>query len=115
MEITTAARDLLGGCKESAPELLIELIEERSSARADALAAWDEILVARKKVERATDEGELIRIGLRASLESVGIGSELNESLDAMVAVAERFLDRQAKVDAERTEAVMSMSVESGV
>ncbi|MES0001834.1 AAA family ATPase [Mesorhizobium sp. M0051] len=109
-EITAAARDLLGTCQETSPELLIGLIEERSSARADALAAWDEILVARKKFERATDDGALIRLEVRAALESVGIQPEANESLEAMVAVAERFIDRQAKVDAERAEAIKTVS-----
>lgn len=96
-EITAAARDLLGTCQETSPELLIGLIEERSSARADALAAWDEILVARKKLERAIDDGAMIRLEVRAALESVGIQPEANESLEAMVAVAERFIDRQAR------------------
>ncbi|MER9559381.1 AAA family ATPase [Mesorhizobium sp. M0323] len=109
-EITAAARDLLGTCQETSPELLIGLIEERSSARADALAAWDEILIARKKLERATDDGNMIRLEASAALESVGIQPEANESLEAMMAVAERFLDRQAKVDAERAEAIKTVS-----
>ncbi|MER8437310.1 AAA family ATPase [Mesorhizobium sp. M1312] len=109
-EITAAARDLLGTCQETSPELLIGLIEERSSARADALAAWDEILIARKKLERATDDGGIIRLEVSAALESVGIQPEPNESLEAMMAVAERFLDRQAKVDAERAEAIKTVS-----
>ncbi|MCV3211364.1 AAA family ATPase [Mesorhizobium sp. YC-39] len=107
-EIIAAATDLLGACQEPSLELLIGLIEERSSARADALSAWDEILVARKKLERATDDGNLIRLEVSAALESVGI--QPNERLEVMVAVAERFLDRQAKVDAERAEAVRTVS-----
>ncbi|GLQ79951.1 sugar translocase [Mesorhizobium huakuii] len=109
-EITAAATDLLAACQETAPELLIGLIEERSAARADALAAWDEILVARKKLERANGDGDLIRLALSAALESVGIEPEANDSLETMMAVAERFLDRQAKVDAERAEAIKTVS-----
>ena len=109
-EITAAARDLLGPCQEPSLEPLIGLIEERSAARADALAAWDEILVARKKLERATEDRNLIRLEVSAALESVGIKPEANENLETMMAVAERFLDRQAKVDAERAETVRTVS-----
>ena len=57
-EIRTAARDLLGDAVGSSPERLIELIEDRISARTDALAAWEEIELAHKKAGRAADEGD---------------------------------------------------------
>jgi uncharacterized protein YhaN len=64
----------------------------------------------RVELERATDDGSLIRLEVSAALESVGIKPEANEGLETMMAVAERFLDRQAKVDAERAEAVKTVS-----
>ncbi|ESZ04810.1 AAA family ATPase [Mesorhizobium sp. L48C026A00] len=109
-EIRVAARDLLGDSLESSPERLIELIEDRTSARTDALAAWEEIEVARKKAGRAADEGDQIRLELSGALESVGIRSDAGESLETIMAVTELFLDRQLKVDAERAEALRTVS-----
>ncbi|CCV03005.1 hypothetical protein MESS2_1000019 [Mesorhizobium metallidurans STM 2683] len=56
LEIRAAARDLLGPRQETSPEQLIEMIEDRIAARVDALAAWEEIELSRKKTERAVDE-----------------------------------------------------------
>ncbi|PAQ06587.1 ATP-binding protein [Mesorhizobium temperatum] len=109
-EIRVAVRDLLGDRLESSPERLVELIEDRTSARTDALAAWEEIEVARKKAGRAADEGDQIRLELSGALESVGIQSDSEESLETIMAVTELFLDRQLKVDAERAEAVRTVS-----
>ncbi|RWE64268.1 MAG: hypothetical protein EOS62_30130, partial [Mesorhizobium sp.] len=77
------------------------LLEERLSARAAALGAWDDILLARARIERATGERARIHLALASALQSVGIQPEAGEALEAMVVTADRFLDRQAKVDAE--------------
>ncbi|OWK19980.1 hypothetical protein AJ88_35200 [Mesorhizobium amorphae CCBAU 01583] len=109
-EIRAAARELLGPCQETSPEQLIELIEDRIAARIDALAAWEEIELSRKKAERAVDEEGRIRLELSGALASVGVGLGPGESLERVMAVAELFLERQFKVDAERTEALKTVS-----
>ncbi|CAH2402304.1 ATP-binding protein [Mesorhizobium escarrei] len=93
-EIRAAARELLGPCQETSPEQLIELIENRIAARIDALAAWEEIELSRKKAERAVDEEGRIRLELSGALASVGVGSGPGESLERVMAVAELFLER---------------------
>ncbi|RWA66145.1 AAA family ATPase [Mesorhizobium sp.] len=109
-EIKRMAGALLEDCQAQSLDLLIGLLEERLSARADALAAWDGILLARARIERATAEGERIHLGLTSALRSVGIQPEAGEALDVMVVAADRFLDRQAKVDAKRAEALRSVA-----
>jgi uncharacterized protein YhaN len=109
-EMRTAARDLVGEGLEPSPERLIERVEDQLSARTDALAAWEEIELARKKAGRAADEEEHIRLELRRALESVGIGSDPGDTLETITAVAELFLDRQRKVDAEHAEALRTVS-----
>ncbi|BAV50370.1 Chromosome partition protein smc [Mesorhizobium loti] len=109
-EIKRMASALLEDCQAQSLDLLIGLLEERLSARADAFAAWDETLLARARIERATAEGERIHLGLALSLQSVGIQPEAGEVLEAIVVAADRFLDRQAKVDAERAEALRSVT-----
>lgn len=106
LEIRAAARDLLGDAVEPSSERLIERIEDQIEARSDALAAWEQIELARRKAERAADAGEQIRSEMRAALESVGIVSEPGDTLEAIIAIAELFLDRQRKVDAEYAEAL---------
>ncbi|MER9508167.1 AAA family ATPase [Mesorhizobium sp. M0579] len=110
LEMRTAARDLLGVIPETSPERLIELIEDRIAARLDALAAWEEIELSRKKAERAVDEEGRIRLELSGALASVGVGSNPGDSLETVMAVAELFLDRQFKVDAEHTETLKTVS-----
>ncbi|MER9312230.1 AAA family ATPase [Mesorhizobium australicum] len=109
LEIRTAARELLGPCQETSPEQLIELIEDRIAARIDALGAWEEIELSRKKAERAVDEEGRIRLELSGALASVGVASDAGDSLETVMAVAELFLERQFKVDAERTEALKTV------
>lgn len=109
-EIKQMASTLLKDCQAQSLDLLIGLLEERLSARADALGAWDDILLARARIERTTAEGERIHLGLASALRSVGIQPEAGEALAAMVVAADRFLDRQAKVDAERAEAMRSVA-----
>ncbi|MER8383379.1 AAA family ATPase [Mesorhizobium sp. M1399] len=110
VEIKRMASALLEDCQAQSLGLLIGLLDERLSARADALAAWDDLLLARARIERATAEGERIRRGLAAGLQSVGIQTEAGEALHALVVAADRFLDRQVKVDAERAEALRSVA-----
>ncbi|MER9829771.1 AAA family ATPase [Mesorhizobium sp. M0134] len=109
-EIKQMASTLLKDCQAQSLDLLIGLLDERLSARADALGAWDDILLARARIERTTAEGERIHLGLASALRSVGIQPEGGEALEAMVVAADRFLDRQAKVDAERAEAMRGVA-----
>ncbi|QKD19515.1 AAA family ATPase [Mesorhizobium sp. NZP2077] len=109
-EVKETANALLEDCREQTLDLLIGLLDERIAARADALAAWDDIVLARVKIERATAEGERIHLGLALALQSVGIASEAGETLEVMAVAADRFLDRQAKVDAEQAEALRSVA-----
>ncbi|CDX38016.1 conserved hypothetical protein [Mesorhizobium sp. ORS 3359] len=110
IEIKRMAGTLLEDCQEQSLDLLIGLLEERLSAHADALGALDDILLARARIGRATAEGERIHLGLASALRSVGIQPEAGEAMETMVVAAERFLDRQAKVDAERAEALRSVA-----
>lgn len=109
-EIKQIASALLEDFQTQSLDLLIGLLEERLSARADALSAWGDILLARARIERATAEGDQIHVALASALRSVGIQPEAGEALEAMVVAADRFLDRQAKVDAERAEALRSVA-----
>ncbi|CCV03103.1 conserved hypothetical protein [Mesorhizobium metallidurans STM 2683] len=109
-EVKETAKALLEDCQEQTLDLLIGLLDERIAARADALAAWDAIVLARVKIERETAEGERIHLGLASALQSVGIASEAGETLEVMAVAADRFLDRQAKVDAEQAEALRSVA-----
>jgi uncharacterized protein YhaN len=109
-EIKQVASALLEDCETNSLDLLIAMLEERISARADGLAAWDDVRLARAKIERATAEGERIHFGLAAALQSVGIQPEAGETVEAMTVTADRFLERQAKVDAERAEALRSIA-----
>ncbi|MER8456482.1 AAA family ATPase [Mesorhizobium sp. M0965] len=109
-ELREVASELLAECLEFSPERLIETIEDHTSARIDALAAWEEVELARKKTRRALDEGEQIQQELIGALARVGLDSEPGDSLETVMAVAELFLDRQLKVDAERAEALKTVS-----
>ncbi|MGX5851452.1 AAA family ATPase [Mesorhizobium sp. PL10] len=109
-EMRAAAKDLLGECLEPSLERMTELIEGHLSAHSAALEAWEEIEFARKKARRAADEGERVRLELSGALESVGIGSDAVDSLETIMAVAELFLDRQRKVDAEHAQALKTVS-----
>ncbi|TJV12493.1 MAG: hypothetical protein E5Y35_01780, partial [Mesorhizobium sp.] len=109
-EIKRMAGALLEDCQAQPIDLLIALLEERLSARADALAAWDDIMLAGARIERATAERERIHLGLASALRSVGIPLEADETVQAMVVAADLFLDRQAKVDAESAEALRSVA-----
>ncbi|ESZ24713.1 AAA family ATPase [Mesorhizobium sp. L2C067A000] len=110
LEIRVAASDLLGEALEPSSERLIERIEDQIEVRSDALAAWEQIELARLKAERAADAGQQIHLEMRAALESVGIVSEPGDTLEAIMATAELFLDRQRKVDAEYAEALRMVS-----
>ncbi|TPK73889.1 hypothetical protein FJ950_28195 [Mesorhizobium sp. B2-3-14] len=109
-QMRAAASGLLGERVEASLEDLIELIERRTSARADALAAWQEIELAAKKVGRASEDEARLRLDLATALESVGIGSDPGDSLETIMGVAELFLDRQRKVDARHAEALKTVA-----
>lgn len=106
MDIRAAATNLLGEIPQTSPKQLIELIEDRIAARSAALAAWEEIELSRRKSEHAADEEGQIRLELSSALASVGVGSDPGDSLEVVATMAELFLERQFKVDAERTEAL---------
>ena len=105
VEMRAAASDLLKDKQEVASERLIEVLEDLGSSRRSAIDAWARIDIARKKVERATAEGARVSLELASALDSVGIGPDAGDSLETIIAVAEQFLARQAKADAERAEA----------
>jgi uncharacterized protein YhaN len=106
LEIRAAAGDLLGDTVDLSLARLIERVEDRISARSDALAAWEQIELAHRKAERATEAAEQLRRELQAALTSVGIASGPSDGLEAIMAIAEVFLERQRKLDAEHAEAV---------
>ncbi|RUX46074.1 hypothetical protein EOA33_22285, partial [Mesorhizobium sp. M4A.F.Ca.ET.050.02.1.1] len=110
IEIKQMASALLEDCQAQSLDLLIGHLEERLSVRADALGAWDDILLARARIERATGERARINLALASALQSVGIQPEAGEALEAIMVTADRFLDRQAKVDAERAETLRSVA-----
>ncbi|WP_192182556.1 ATP-binding protein [Mesorhizobium amorphae] len=109
-EIREAGRGLLGDVIEPSLERLIELFEDRIEVRIDALAAWGQIELSRKKAERAADSGEHIRMELIGALTSVGITSAPDDTLEATMAIAELFLERQRKLDAEYAEALRTVN-----
>lgn len=108
-EIRAVVPELLGDCLEPSLERLIERIETHSFARTEALAAWQEIELASKKAGRAHDEGAHLCRELSEALQSVGIGSGAGDSLETIMAVAEMFLDRQHRLDAEHAEALRTV------
>lgn len=104
-EVRQVAGELLGDVVEPSLERLIEHLEDRVEVRADALAAWGQIELSRKKAERAAEAGEAIRLELIRALTSVGIAPAPEDTLEAAMALAELFLERQRKLDAEYAEA----------
>ncbi|TGQ43697.1 MULTISPECIES: AAA family ATPase [unclassified Mesorhizobium] len=109
-EVHQAGGELLGHGIEPSLERLIGRLEDRVEVRADALAAWGQIELSRKKAERAAEAGEQIQIELIRALTSVGIAPAPDDTLEAAVALAELFLDRQRKLDAEHAEALRTVN-----
>ncbi|WP_395446313.1 AAA family ATPase (plasmid) [Aminobacter sp. UC22_36] len=109
-EMLASASDLLTHRAEASTARLIELIEDLAAARKDALDAWARIDIARKKAERASDDGAVVLLALAGALESVGIATNAGDSLDTAIAVAEQFLARQTRMDAERAEAFRTVA-----
>ena len=109
-EMRAAAGELLADSLAPSLEPAIEQIEDRVSARADGLAAWEEIELASKKAKRARDAEENLRVAFNAALQSVGIEADPADSLETVAEVADQFLDRQRKVDAEHAEAVKTVT-----
>ncbi|MBZ9694900.1 ATP-binding protein [Mesorhizobium sp. CO1-1-9] len=108
-EVREAGGELLGHIIEPSLERLTERLEDRLEARADALAAWGQIELSRKKAERAAEAGEQIRVELFRALTSAGIAPAQDDTLEAAMALAELFLDRQRKLDAEYAEALRTV------
>ena len=104
---------LVISCSQIAADLslerLIDLVEQRVSDRTDALSAWDEIDAAVKRSERALADKRQLNDELSRVLESVGIQSAINDSLETTAAAAELFLDRQIKIDAAQAEAAKTV------
>jgi uncharacterized protein YhaN len=109
-EVAATVSVLLPHKLEIPVERLIELIEGLDAARKDALDAWTRIDIARKKIERASDDGAVTLLGLAGALESVGIAPNAGEGLETAIAVADQFLARQTRLDAERAEAFRTVS-----
>ncbi|GLR45542.1 sugar translocase [Mesorhizobium amorphae] len=109
-DIRAGATGLLRETLEASLERLIERVEDLISARADALAAWEEIELARKKAGRAAEEAERTRLEVGGALESVGIVSDPRDSLETIATVAELFVERQRKIDAHHAEALRTVS-----
>ena len=110
MAIRAACGDLLGDAVDHSPALLIERVEDRISARSDALAAWEQIQLAAKKAERAAQAGEQLRQELNGALTSVGITPAPGDGLEEIMAIADLFVERQRKLDAEHAEAVRTVA-----
>ncbi|MBE1206229.1 ATP-binding protein [Aminobacter carboxidus] len=109
-EMMAGASDLFTHRLDVSVERLIELIEDRSAARKDALDAWARIDIARRKIERATEDGDALRLALAGSLESVGIAPNIGDGLEMVIAIAEQFLSRQSRLDGERAEAFRTVA-----
>lgn len=109
-EVCQAGGELLGDVIEPSLERLVERLEDRIEARADALAAWGQTELSRKKAERAIEAGEQIRLELITALTSVGIAPAPDDTLEAGMALAELFLERQRKLDAEYAEALRALN-----
>ena len=109
-QVHAAAGDLLfADSADLSLERLIDLVEQRVSDRTDALSAWDEIDAAVKRSERALADKRQLNDELSRVLESVGIQSAINDSLETTAAAAELFLDRQIKIDAAQAEAAKTV------
>lgn len=109
-EIRRASGELLGDTTEPSLERLVERLEDRIEVRADALAVWGQIELSRKKAERAAEAGEQIRLELMRALTSVGITLAPDDTLEAAMSLAELFLERQRKLDAEYAEALRTVN-----
>ena len=110
LEIRTVAGDLLGDTVDASLARLIERVEDRIAARSDALAAWEQIELAAKKAERAAETEEQLCQELHRALTSVGITPATGDGLEAIMAIAELFLERQRKLDAEHAEALRTVA-----
>lgn len=108
--IRAGTGDLLGGATDLSLVPLIERIEYLLSARDDALTAWDQIRLATGKLKRATQAGEDLHRDLVGALNSVGITPSPHDTLEANMAIADQFLDRQRRLDAEHAEALKTVA-----
>ncbi|MER8632292.1 AAA family ATPase [Mesorhizobium opportunistum] len=109
-EVRQASGQLLGDAIELSLERLVDRLEDRIEVRAHALAAWAQIELSRKKAERAAEACEQIRLELIRALTSVGITPAPGDTVEAAMALAELFLERQRKLDAEYAEALRTVN-----
>ncbi|TIT01147.1 MAG: hypothetical protein E5W98_12610 [Mesorhizobium sp.] len=109
-EVRQVGGELLEDVIEPSLERLVERFDLQIEVRADALAASGQIERSRKKAERAAEVGEQIRLELIRALTSVGIAPAPDETLEAAMALAELFLERQRKLDAEYAEALRALN-----
>lgn len=108
-EVQRVGGELLGDAIDASLERMLERFEDQIKVRADALAVWEQIELSRKKAERATETGDQIRQELKGALTSVGIASASDDTLEAAMALAELFLERQRKLDAAYAEALRTV------
>lgn len=108
--IRAAAADLFIDTPDLTLTQLIERVEQWVAARNDALAGWDQIQFAARKAKRASETGERLRQGLIDALKSVGIVPSSDDTLEAIMAITELFVDRQNKLDAGHTEALRTVA-----
>ncbi|RWD32172.1 MAG: hypothetical protein EOS34_21885 [Mesorhizobium sp.] len=109
-EVRQVGGGLLEDVIEPSLERLVERFEDQIEVCADALAACGQIERSRKKAERAAEVGEQIRLELIRALTSVGIAPAPDDTLEAAMALAELFLERQRKLDAEYAEALRALN-----
>ncbi|KQT48165.1 hypothetical protein ASG47_07280 [Devosia sp. Leaf420] len=92
------------------PEHLLSAIEEIVVAREESLDAFTRAGAAKSSLTRV--EGEIVqfRSDIIEALARVGLTADTSGSLEEVVALAETFLTRQAKLDAEHTEALRTLA-----
>lgn len=109
-EVRQAGGALLEDMIEPSLERLVQRLDDRIELRADALGEWRQIELSRKRADRAAEAGEQIRLELIRALTSVGIVPAPHDTLEAAMALAELFLERQRKLDAEYAEALRTVN-----
>jgi len=108
--IRAVVGDLVDNSADPSPARLLERVEDWISTRDSALAAWEQVMLASKKSERAAEEGVQLHKDLNGALKSVGIITAPDDGLEAIMARADLFLERQRILDAEHAEAVRTVA-----
>ena len=94
---------------DASPEHFVGTIEDLIDHRASALDASMRIESADRTLQRIAEEEARLRVDLVVALDRVGIVTDASDGLAAVVGVAELFLSRQAKLDAEHAEALRTV------